>query len=151
MSRKKNPSSVVIVLLALAMYLSIRLFILEPRSLNKLSENYTVVEGRFESFGRFDVGINTSTRYLFTYDGKEYNLRIMYKIPCKNFDVNNEEERRELKSMKFPVAVYNEDPTVAVPLLRPKDFNLIETVMPDSLYKFYDKHLDCTFFERFHY
>lgn len=132
-------------------YIVYRLFVLDPQRKNDLLNDYTIVQGEFLSFGRFEVGINTSTKFSYSFNGSKYEKRLMYKVPCKNFDINNREEVFDLKSKVFPVAVSSQDPNNAIALLRPEDFEVIKNPFPDSLDVFYKKYLECNFIQKHHY
>ena len=48
----------------------------------------------------------------------------------------------------FPVIVSKNDPHKSIPLLRSQDFELIDSMYPDSLRDFYIRYLDCSFVQK---
>lgn len=146
MSFLDKNSTVVIALLLFSVFV---LYQLSIPFLNhsKIMKSHVIVDGEFISIGKSEIGIKTLTEYSYSFNNLVYRKELPYKAPCKKTEKLNL-DILPFKEKKFSVAVYIDDPSVSLPLLRPKDYELMGMEYPDTMVNFYEQYLDCTFLER---
>ena len=89
----------------------------------------------------------TTSKVSYEIDGKTYYFEMTYQAPCRLSDATSKKSKNEILQFRFPVAVSKISSTYALPLIRPKDFIVINKSFPDSLELMYNKYFNCTFWE----
>lgn len=133
------------------LYMIISTIWYSPRVRDSKFSSYNLVQGQFEEIGVFSIGINTNTTYSYMIGGRKILGEIGGKIPCKQIDRNENLKNHEIWNIRFPVAVSVEDPVYSMPLLSPDDFKALGIGFPDSMRVFYEKYLDCNFWQTHFY
>jgi len=125
-------------------YLIVNATFLRSNRIEKLLEDFTIVQGQFKQIGRFEIGINTSTVFEYKFNGELKTFKTADKLPCKNFDYYNKDNYDEIIEIRFPIAISNKDNSIVLPLLTKNDYQKIGESLPDSLSDVNEKFFDCT-------